>query len=190
MHRLRCLGALLVACAVILPALATEKDDKPEPTKTPSDPAKVASNEKWLTVADMMGTLAKVNPASLTLKVQYQERGPVTRGQLPKLVTKTKEFEFLLAEDVKVRIGAPPTEFDDKGNIKKHSPEELKALKGGDAKAWGFPAETNVLKAGEQVRIFVARKKNASGKKDALEDNQPVVRTIYVLKEAPAGDKK
>lgn len=198
--RFRCLGALLLVGAIIFPAFAADKDEKKDDAPKPAAekaPVPVPNNEKWTTVGDMTGTLDKVNGTSISLKVEYQETSLQRSGRTvrPKVTNKSKDVDLILADDVKVRIGTPPLEFDDKGAIKKYSPEELKSLKGGDTKTWGYASDTNALKTGDVVRVIVARKKTTGAKsKDApAEDNQPVVRLIYILKDVDGkggGDKK
>lgn len=258
---LRCFGALFLAGAIMLPALADDKDakDKPDTPKPVADKddtpkpsgespsGKAPSNEKWTTVWDVVGTLGKVNGTSITLKVEYQDTGanpannantqqilhqlqqyqqqvlramhshsgagaghhnyrslarvqpshnyhPTGTNNNQKAATKTKDVDLILSDEIKVRVGSPPVEFDDKGSIKKYSPEELKTLKG-DSKGWGYAADTTALKTGEVVRVILAKKKTAptgdkaKDKEAAADDGQPVVKIVWVLKEAAATAK-
>lgn len=216
MRQLRCFGAILLAGIIILPALADDKDkdkDKPDtptpekPTTTPTTKTPAPPAEKWTTVWETIGTVNKVNAGSISLKVEDQAANQQqamqrlqqllrsrsrSRGRISmpantgNAAPKTKDVDLILADDVKVRIGDPPIEFDDKGNLKKYSSEELKNLKGGE-KTWGFAADTSQLKPGEIVRVTVARKKSSGPKtKDTVPD-EPVVKMVFILKDP--GDK-
>lgn len=200
---MRILGALVLAGVIIVPVLADDKEkpDKDTPEKAapavPNIPAPAA--EKWVTVFDTIGTLSKVNGGSITVKVEDQAANAQAAMQrLQQMLRskgrsrsgggggavqkKMKDVDFLLADDVKVRVGAPPVEFDDKGNLKKYSGEELKALKGGE-KTWGFAADTTQLKSGDVVRVVVGRKKMVGGNKKDAPPDEPMVKMIFILKE-------
>lgn len=205
-QRLRCFGAIILAGVIILPALADDKGkDAPTPEKpTPEKPAPSAKAppEKWLTVWDTIGTLSKVNGTSIALKVEDQ--AATQQQRLQQLIrskgkgggggaakAKTKDVDLVLAEDVKVRVGAPPIEFDDKGDLKKYSSEELKNLKGGE-RTWGFAADTSQLNPGDVVRVIVARKKTSGPRPKDTIPEEPVVKMIFILKDAAekaGGDK-
>jgi len=84
-------------------------------------------------------------------------------------VTKTdyKDVTFHLGEDVKVRIGKTPDTFDEKGNIKKYTKEELDELKGKDKTLVGYEYSLDKLQAGMQVKVTtVAVKPKPAAKKD------------------------
>lgn len=195
--RFRYLGALLLIGAILLPAFAADKDEKkdgkPDTPKSALENLPVPAAEKWTTVGDMVGVLDKVNGASISLKVDYQETSIQRVGKTyrPKAVAKSKDVDLILADDVKVRVGAPPREFDDKGGIKKYTPEELKNLKGSDTKVWGYASDTNALKTGDVVRVIVGRKKSTASKSKGVVPDEPTVRLIYILKDSGgSGDKK
>lgn len=209
MRQVRCFGALLLAGVIILPALADDKDkDAPTPEKpatTPTTKTPAPAPEKWLTVWDTIGTLSKVNGTSISLKVEDQAAAQQQRlqqlirskgkgGSGGAAKAKTKDVDLVLAEDVKVRVGAPPIEFDDNGDLKKYSSEELKNLKGGE-RTWGFAADTSQLNPGDVVRVIVARKKTSGPRPKDTIPEEPVVRMIFILKDgaekgAPAGGDK
>ncbi len=71
--------------------------------------------------------------------------------------------EVVLADDVKVRVASPPAAFDDKGNVKAYTPQELKDLKGTgeDAKLPGYTAERDSIRNGQMVMITTGYKVGA-----------------------------
>ena len=90
---------------------------------------------------------------------------------------KTK-VELKLDDDVKVRTPSPPTAFDDKGNPKQYTPEELKELR--KDKLPGYPSDKDELRQGQTVYVQVARLKPEPKKKDEPRDGD---------KEMPANEK-
>jgi hypothetical protein len=119
-----------------------------------------------------------------------------------------REIEFQAAENVKVRTMLLPNQFDEKGNPKKFTKEELAALKGKDKTSPGYESSLEQLENGQPVRLVLAAapaKKPADDKeKDKDKDkDDPVaadkrmqVKLIVVLGEAtaagpaPKGKKK
>ncbi|MGH7170098.1 MAG: hypothetical protein ACRELG_07470 [Gemmataceae bacterium] len=80
-----------------------------------------------------------------------------SRKNLYRVKTVEEDVNLTLAEDVKVRATQPGSTFDDKGNVKQYTPEELKELKGPDPKLPGFRAELTDLQAGQEVLVQVVR---------------------------------
>jgi hypothetical protein len=80
------------------------------------------------------------------------------------------DFTFTFNSDVgKVRSIDPPTEYDEKGNIKKLTAEELKKLKGDDPaekKMVGYKSDFSELQTGDIVQIALSVKKNTPAKSD------------------------
>ena len=72
-----------------------------------------------------------------------------------------KDIELDVAEAVKVRWLMPPPKFDEKGRIARHTPEELKELKGDDPKVPGYTAEFSDLRDQQTIQVLVMRKKGA-----------------------------
>ncbi len=75
----------------------------------------------------------------------------------------------------KVRSLSPPEEFDDKGNLKKHTKEELLKLKGDDPaekKMVGYKSDISEVQVGDviQVSLSVFRTTGAAPKKKAKKD--------------------
>jgi hypothetical protein len=107
---------------------------------------------------------------------------------------KTQNVDITSTDDVKVRKNDPPTQFDDKGNIKKLTEKELKELKG-DSKLPGYPAEFSDLHTGDYVKVTLVKKKGThpEGPKpkdadpDPLGDNLPQASLILIYSPPPAG---
>jgi hypothetical protein len=100
------------------------------------------------------------------------------------------------ADDIKVRLLQPPEAFDDKGNPKKYTAQELKELKGPDNLP-GYTGTLDDVKANQLVLVTLARKvgkpakpadkpaKDADKDKEREKDNPLLVRMLVVL-----GEKK
>ncbi len=67
-----------------------------------------------------------------------------------------KDFELRAAEKIKVRTATPPTEYDEKGNMKRWTLKELKTLKKG-SKLPGYPAEFDALRPNQTVAVYLAK---------------------------------
>jgi hypothetical protein len=114
-----------------------------------------------------------------------------------KNVMSPKDFQVRAADDIKVRTNFPPTEYDDKGNLKRWTAKELKALKG-NSKLPGYPAEYDALRPGQIIDVYMAKQslptkntplaKNKAKLKveeDAVEpDNRPKVVMIVIKLDA------
>jgi hypothetical protein len=97
-------------------------------------------------------------------------------GQNPfNVVTDTKEITFHAADNMKVRFASPPNVYDEKGNIKKYTPEELKELKGtgDDAKLPGYEGSVEKLNAGSTVRVTTIANKPKKDEKKPDADKKP-----------------
>lgn len=70
------------------------------------------------------------------------------------------DYELTTAEGVKVRIKELQMEFDEKGRVKKYTPEELKKRKGDtpeEQKLSGYKIDYNVLKPGDVIQVSLSR---------------------------------
>jgi len=82
--------------------------------------------------------------------------------------TETKDVQFWAAEEVKVRFKDPPAVFDEKGNIKKYTADELKELKGSDKTLPGYEGSVDKLQIGMEVKVTTVKAKaKPAPKKDA-----------------------
>jgi hypothetical protein len=104
-----------------------------------------------------------------------------------------QEVEFQASESVKVRsMFLPDGGFDDKGNPKKPTKEELAKLKGKDKNLPGYESSLDKMEVGQRVQVQLAavgKKKDKSKEskldEDAAEDadKQMQVKLIVLLKE-------
>jgi hypothetical protein len=94
----------------------------------------------------------------IMMQMQMQQMQAAGRaGQAYKMVTKKKDMDVTLAHEYMVRVKNPPEEFDDKGNKKKYTAEELRKLKG-PGKYWGYPSDPGQIRVGDQLQVFIYRK--------------------------------
>jgi hypothetical protein len=120
-----------------------------------------------------------------------------------KLASGYKEFSMETVDNFLVRRLNPPFEYDDKGNIKKYTKEELDKMKGKDKNVVGYEAKVEDLQAGQIVRVYPAKPKakpkdDNAPKADKNDDNNkdkiaadmppdpPQVRLILILADADA----
>ncbi|HVS38073.1 MAG TPA: hypothetical protein VMS17_21120 [Gemmataceae bacterium] len=90
-----------------------------------------------------------------TARVQLRESGDY-------MIRKDfKDIDFHTSDDVKVRILNPPVQFDDKGNAKQYTPDELKAMKGKDADLPGYESTLDHLKVGDAIKVTLSTPKPA-----------------------------
>lgn len=97
-----------------------------------------------------------------------------------KMVTKKKDVDVQLGHELQVRVKDPPQEFDEKGQVKKYTSEELKKLKG-PGNYWGYPSDVGNLRPGAVVQAFLYKKaktaarpapKGSLGKKEGDKDKE------------------
>jgi hypothetical protein len=105
---------------------------------------------------DQVKRLTELQHAVAQLQLQAV-RANLDVQQLFKVVTNKQDIAFHAAEDVKVRTVNPPVTFDEKGNVKKYTREELKDLKGKDSKLPGYESSLDQLQAGQVVKVTLAR---------------------------------
>jgi hypothetical protein len=102
------------------------------------------------------------------------------RPPMPRLVPHNLDVSFTFNTEVgKVRTVDPPTEFDEKGNIKKPTKEELAKAKGDtpeEKKLAGYKSDFSELKVGDMVQVALSvyklkakKKPRAGAKKDDAE---------------------
>lgn len=105
--------------------------------------------------------LIRRNPVFQNGKVEYRDT-PVS---------------FEAADPLKIRVELPPPELDETGKIKKYTKEELKELKGGDEKEWGYAGNPDNLQPGRIVKVFLGKPKGAD------KTDPAVITTLHVGKE-------
>lgn len=92
------------------------------------------------------------------------------------LVTHWNEVEIPVTEKTKFRTNQVLQAFDDKGNVKRYTSEELKALKGqgSDAKLPGYEAKTSEIEPGHLVRVSLIKSSDKTNPK-------PVASMVMVI---------
>jgi len=118
-----------------------------------------------------------------------------------KLASGFKEFNMETVDNFVVRRLNPPFEYDDKGNVKKYTKEELDKLKGKDKNLVGYEAKAEDLQAGQIVRVYLAKPKakpkddpkadknddnNKDKKAEDMPPDPPQARLILILADAEA----
>jgi len=96
---------------------------------------------------------------------RYQKYVAANKGQM-QTVTHAKEFDLDIEPDVRVVRQTLPMEYDDKGNVKEYTKEELKKLRDKDLPKY-FAAKFEDVQPGQTVTLLVARPKPAKKDKDS-----------------------
>jgi len=115
-----------------------------------------------------------------------------------KLTEVKQDIEFQASEECKVRTLVLPETFDDKGNVKKYTKEELAELKGKDKNLIGYESGMDKLEPGAKIKVTLAPVKKPAadakekdGDKDKDKDKDPdgdkkmQVKLIVITEEAP-----
>ncbi len=95
-----------------------------------------------------------------------------------KVVTEWVEVEIPIKETTKIRTKTPLQVYDDKGNIKKYSPEELKTLKGSNPNLPGYEVKIDELTPGAVIEVTLNK---SPGNKDDKKDDDKVFATMIMV---------
>ena len=95
-----------------------------------------------------------------------------------KVVTEWVEVEIPINETTKIRTKTPLQVYDDKGNIKKYTPEELKTLKGSNTNLPGYEVKIDELTPGAVIEVTLNR---SPGNKDNKKDDDKVFATMIMV---------
>ena len=95
-----------------------------------------------------------------------------------KVVTEWVEVEIPIKETTKIRTKTPLQVYDDKGNIKKYSPEELKTLKGNNPNLPGYEVKIDELTPGAVIEVTLNK---SPGNKDDKKDDDKVFATMIMV---------
>jgi hypothetical protein len=130
--------------------------------------------------------------------VQFQTQLAQTQANLFQVVNAKQRVDFQTEELVKVRLAELPPQFDDKGNIKKLTKDELLELKGKDKKLPGYESAVENLKVGQLVQVTLGvhkkprpssssadkdKDKDADQDKNMSNEHKLQVRMIMILKD-------
>ena len=103
-------------------------------------------------------------------------------SQASRVKQEHKDVTLTLGEDLDVRLKTPPVEYDENNKRKKHTPEQLKELKG-PGNEWGYTGELSQLQSGQSIKAYVGRKKVDKSKDKVAADTTPFVYKIHVYSE-------
>ena len=128
-----------------------------------------------------MGQASRItNPAARARRIadlQSQMNSQSTRVK-----QEHKDVTLTLGEDLDVRLKTPPVEYDENNKRKKHTPEELKELKG-PGNEWGYTGDLSQLQSGQSIKVYLGRKKIDKSKDKQTTDTTPFVYKIHVYSE-------
>jgi hypothetical protein len=134
------------------------------------------ANRQLQQIARLQQQMARSkNPAQQLAQIQrimaQMQAGQLRAQQnLYNVVTRYQDIDFQAEENVKVRTMELPEQFDEKGNVKKYTKEELKQLKGKDTNLPGYESAFEALKEGQLIQVTLAdhkAKKPATSPGDA-----------------------
>ena len=96
-----------------------------------------------------------------------------------KVATEWVEIEIPINETTKIRTKTPLEVYDDKGYIKKYTPEELKTLKGSNPNLPGYEVKIDELNPGAVVEVTLNR--SPGNKNDKKNDDKVFATMIMVI---------
>lgn len=105
------------------------------------------------TQAAQQRTLARLQQQELQQELRLLQQEIRAIQNTYQVVPVTAEVNFQADANVKVRIKNLPEQFDEKGNIKKYTREELSALKGKDKELIGYESSVESLQPGQIVLV-------------------------------------
>ncbi len=214
-------AALFVVLALVIPAAAADKSKLPADKKEAAAKmvaagtlrgrvANVEGAKKTLTL-EITLTYAAPNPGAMASLANLEQQYAAARDlgtrrslliqmaqQQAQMVTIKHEKQSLdieASDDIVVRAANPPVQFDDKGNVKKYTAKELKALKGDNPKLPGYESDFDSLRPDQIVEVRLVKPKdqprpratNKDADKDALtETSKPVATMIIILADPPS----
>ena len=117
-------------------------------------------------------------------RLQLKENGDYT------IQRDYKNIDFHTADAVKVRMLNPPVQFDDKGNPKTYTKDELAALKGKDKDLPGYESTLDSLKVGDTIKVTLAAPKpdKDGDPKTDPDAKKPNTVTVIVIVSEDNGD--
>jgi hypothetical protein len=113
--------------------------------------------------------------ARVVQQLARSRRNP--NSQPVKRVTTPKDYDFVMREGVVLRKMFVREEFDDRGNIKRYTKDELARLRGTDSSIPGYAATFEELQPGQEVTLFLAAPAKTEG-----EAARPRVRMIVLTR--------
>lgn len=152
------LCTFVILCFIFVSFSAQGQDAKKN--KTPADRIDISK----ITSATITGKVAS-EPTEKSIIIQIQNPKaninlPANKGKNAPPVNDWKELEVPIKENTKFRFKEPIDAFDDKGNIKVYTPENLKKLKGSNPNLPGYEAKPDNIIPGHLVTISLAKQEN------------------------------
>lgn len=125
-------------------------------------------------------TLARLQQQKLQQELRLLQQEIRAIQNTYQVVSVTRNIDFQADANVKVRLKDLPEQFDEKGNIKRYTREELSALKGKDKELMGYESSVEALQPGQVVLVSLRSHKKSSSnalatpisKKDKSEDTE------------------
>jgi hypothetical protein len=156
MHLKLCSFVLL--CIAFISFSALGQDAKKN--KTPLDRIDISK----VTGSTIVGKVAS-EPTEKSIIIQIHSPKapnnlPGNKGKNAPAVNDWKELEIPLKETTKFRFKEPVEAFDDKGNIKVYTQQDLKKLKGSNPNLPGYEAKPENIIPGHLVTISLAKQEN------------------------------
>lgn len=152
------LCSFVILCFIFVSFSAQGQDAKKN--KTPADRIDISK----ITSATITGKVAS-EPTEKSIIIQIHNPKaninlPANKGKNAPLINDWKELEVPIKENTKFRFKEPIDAFDDKGNIKVYTPEDLKKLKGSNPNLPGYEAKPDNIIPGHLVTISLAKQEN------------------------------
>jgi hypothetical protein len=157
------LGQVKVASPNSLTLIVEYQEMQPKtPNAKGNNNANNAANRQMQNFQNQMNSANRIkNPAQRAARVQQiqaqMQVAAMKQANNFKMVTKKKDVDVVMANELQVRVQDPPQEFDEKGKAKKFTAEELKKLKG-PGNLWGYPGEIDKIKPGAILQVFLYKK--------------------------------
>jgi hypothetical protein len=145
--------------------------------------------QQWAQARDLNGKRSAANAMQSTQLEMVKAQANYYRY-------KDQDFPLRAAENLQVRWAFPPPDYDEKGNLKKYTKEELKALRGTEGLP-GYRGDKEVLQKGQVVRAYLkqsaaatklqkaSQKAPAKGKKTAPATTPEAPDDVAVVQDRP-----
>jgi hypothetical protein len=189
----RMLGGLTLLLLIsAAPGLAQEKGKAGRPDPRRQQDLTPLVNAGWA-----RGRIARIH-SSTTFTLEVFETRTIPGGRAangrpgpPRIQTTRKPFVLDVADEVEVRMMEMPLAFDDMGRPRKHTPEEVKELKGDNPNIPGYRSDYERLRVGQIVDVSFRPLQPASAPDPGRDtpgkvDNSPRVTLIVVLSDGDA----
>lgn len=146
-------------------------------------------------------TLARLQQQEVQQELRLLQQEIRAIQNMYQVVPVTRSVDFQADANVKVRIKDLPPHFDEKGNIKKYTREELSALKGKDKELIGYESSLEALQPGQVVLVSlrsykkphstalntpVSKKDKAGDEANSSVEHKMQVTLIVILKDGDA----